>query len=117
MGRIEAQPDAAENTGSGDHFFARLRVATTAGEVFEHYVDRPLGRDRDHPLPEGTLEAKFVDCARIALDPDSTEALVHMCGELETVDDLAAVVDIIAAGVKPRRASEPFNAERGRAYA
>ena len=45
-------------------FLCRLRITTAAGETFEHFVDRPVGRDRDHPLPPGALEAKFRDCAQ-----------------------------------------------------
>jgi hypothetical protein len=62
-------------------------VTTASGEAHEHFVDRPLGRDRDHPLPEGTLQAKFRDCARRALDEASTEEVLRLCGALDELAD------------------------------
>ena len=51
-------------------YYAEITVETTDGRTLSKYVDSPVGRDRDHPLPEGALEAKFDDCAAQALDPD-----------------------------------------------
>src|SRR5215475_6058867 len=67
--KVAAAGDANPARAADDHFYARVRVTTTAGEAFEHFVEAALGRDRNHPLPTGTLEAKFRDCARRALDP------------------------------------------------
>jgi 2-methylcitrate dehydratase PrpD len=96
--KVDAKPDANLGRAADDHFYARVRVMTTAGEAFEHFVDRPFGRDRDHPLPDGTLEAKFRDCARRALDPATTETLLRLCGTLEELADAGAVLDALAAG-------------------
>ena len=68
MTRVHAAPDPAAKRETNDHFYCRLKITTTAGETFEHFVDRPVGRDRDHPLPPGALEAKFRDCAKTVLD-------------------------------------------------
>jgi len=69
--------------------------------AFEHFVDRPLGRDRDHPLPAGTLEAKFRDCASLVLDAESVDTLLRLCGGLESVVDVANLLDVVAAGTTP----------------
>ena len=89
-----------------------MKITTTAGETFEHYVDRPVGRDREHPLPAGALEAKFRDCAKTVLDAKAVETLLGRCLALETVADVSDVLNVIAAGVKP-----PALAPRSRAYA
>jgi 2-methylcitrate dehydratase PrpD len=96
--KVDAKPDANLGHEADDHFYARVRVTTTAGQALEHFIDRPFGRDRDHPLPEGTLEAKFRDCARRALDPATTETLLRLCGTLEEVADAGAVLDALASG-------------------
>ncbi len=75
----------------------------------EHFVDRPLGRDRDHPLPAGTLEAKFRDCARRALDEASTEEVLRLCS---TLDELADAGDVLTA-MTHTRSVEPLDAQAG----
>jgi 2-methylcitrate dehydratase PrpD len=117
MARVHATPDPDAHTDTGDHFYARLRVTTTAGTTFEHFVDTPLGGDRTHPLPPGTLAAKFRDCAGLALDAVSTETLLKVCGELDTVADVAEVLNVMAAGAALRAGIEPSGGARVRAFA
>jgi 2-methylcitrate dehydratase PrpD len=109
--KVNAQPDDSLGCSAEDHFYARVRVTTASGEAHEHFVDRALGRDRDHPLPEGTLEAKFRDCARRALDEASTEEVLRLCG---TLDELADAGDVLTA-MTHTRSIEPLDARR--AYA
>jgi len=109
--KVNAQPDANLGRTAADHFYARVRVTTSAGEAFEHVVEAALGRDREHPLPAGTLEAKFRDCAQRALDPQATEAVLRLC---TTLDELADAGDVLAA-MDPARTIEPLDAKR--AYA
>jgi 2-methylcitrate dehydratase PrpD len=106
--KVNAQPDAGLGRTADDHFYARVRVTTTAGEAFEHVVEAALGRDQDHPLPAGTLEAKFRDCARRVLDPHATEAVLRLC---TTLDKLADAGDMLAA-MDPPRTVEPLDARR-----
>jgi 2-methylcitrate dehydratase PrpD len=98
--KVAAAADASLGRAEDDHFYARVRVTTTTGETFEHFVDRPLGRDRAHPLPAGTLEAKFRDCARVVLAPECIEAVVRLCDNLEYVPDVKGILDVLAVGVK-----------------
>jgi 2-methylcitrate dehydratase PrpD len=112
MTRVHSAPDPAAISETSDHFYCRLKITAASGETFEHFQDRPIGRDKDHPLPAGALEAKFRDCANTVLDTQSVETLLQRCLALETVTDVAAILDGIAAGVKP-----PTRATRSRAYA
>ena len=112
MARVHSAPDPAAKHETSDHFYCRLKITTTAGESFEHFVDRPVGRDRDHPLPAGALEAKFRDCAKTVLDAKAVETLLDRCLALETVADVSDVLDVIATGITP-----PTLAPRSRAYA
>jgi len=111
MAKVNAQPDDSLGRSADDHFYARVRVTSASGETHEHFVDRALGRDRDHPLPEGTLETKFRDCARRALDEASTEEVLRL---ISTLDELADVGDVLAA-MAHSRSVEPLDARR--AYA
>jgi 2-methylcitrate dehydratase PrpD len=101
MGRIRAAPDPQATMETTDHFYARVRVTLQSGEQVETYVDRPLGRDRDHPLPAGTLEAKFRDCAGQALTAVAAENLLERLLALEAAGPIALLSRIIAEGLKP----------------
>ena len=116
MAKVHAAPDPDASAETDDHFYARVRVTTVTGTAFEHFVDRPLGRDRDHPLPAGTLVAKFRDCASTVLDADSAEALARLIADLDNVADVADVLQVLAAGVRLRPAIESLDARRGHAY-
>jgi 2-methylcitrate dehydratase PrpD len=117
MAKVHATPDPDASAETDDHFSARVRVTTVSGATFEHYVDRPLGRDRGHPLPPSTLVAKFRDCASAVLDADSAEALVRLIADLDNVADVADVLQVMADGVTARPAIQPLDLRRGRAYA
>jgi 2-methylcitrate dehydratase PrpD len=110
--RVHAAADPAAESETGGHFFCRLKITTTSGEVLEHLQDRPIGRDKNHPLPPGALEAKFRDCAQRVLEPGAIETVVRQCAALETLPDVSAVPEVIAAGVKA-----PTVETRSRAYA
>jgi len=99
MAKVDASPDP--NAGeSDDHFYARVRVTTTTGDTFEHFVDRPLGRDRAHPLPSGALQTKFRDCARLALHDDCVEILVKTLHDLDRISEMADVVEVIRGSAR-----------------
>jgi 2-methylcitrate dehydratase PrpD len=117
MAKVNATADPNAESETDDHFFARVRVTANSGKTFEHYVDRPLGRDREHPMPSGTLVAKFRDCASTALDADSADALVRLVADFDNIAEVAEVLQVLAAGVRANPAIESLDARRGRAYA
>lgn len=100
MGRIEAQPHPDAVMETTEHFFAQVRVTTRDGSVFEAYVDRPLGRDRKHPLPLGALETKFRDCANLVLVPTATDALAEAILDLRSVDDVRPIGALMRDGLR-----------------
>jgi len=111
--RVYAAADPTAEGETGGHFFCRLRITTAGGETVEHLQNRPIGRDKDHPLPPGALEAKFRDCARLVLDAPAIESLVGLVGALETLPDVASVTDAIAGGVKTAESlTDPHPEER-----
>ena len=78
--------------------------------MFEHFVDRPMGRDRAHPLPEGALEAKFIDCAQEVQDGASAQALLAAFLDLEAIEDVRGVAAMMRAGLLPDTAPLPARA-------
>ncbi|MGV8989227.1 MAG: MmgE/PrpD family protein [Cypionkella sp.] len=91
MAKVEAAPHPEARMDSDEHFFALVRITTTDGRVLETYVDRPLGRDRDHRLPDGALEAKFLDCAAQSLTEDSAASVLRSLLAIEQVKDIGAI--------------------------
>jgi 2-methylcitrate dehydratase PrpD len=101
MSRIKAAPDPQASMETTDHFYARLRITLRSGEQVETFVDRPVGRDREHPLPSGTLEAKFRDCARQVLTDVAADRLLEGLLALEIAGSITQLSNIIAEGMKP----------------
>lgn len=101
LGRVRAAPDPEATMETTDHFYARVRVTLRSGEQVETFVDRPVGRDRDHPLPPGALEAKFRDCAGQVLTDVAAAHLLERLLALDTAGPIALLSTIIADGIKP----------------
>ncbi|MEA2986440.1 MAG: hypothetical protein QOD94_2694 [Alphaproteobacteria bacterium] len=106
LGRVRAAPDPQATMDTTDHFYARVRVTLRSGEQVEAFVDRPVGRDRAHPLPAGTLEAKFRDCAGQVLSDVAAAHLLERLLALDTVGPIALLSNIIAEGTKPAARDE-----------
>ncbi len=121
--RIVAEPHPEAVMESTEHFFADVEVTTTSGETFRTYVDRPLGRDRAHPLPPGALETKFRDCAAPVIADDAARAIEAAILGLELQADIRTIGDVMRDGVarygaaprcvrlRPVRKPEPENQE------
>lgn len=99
MSRVRAAPDPDARMDTSEHFYARVRVTLGSGEQVEAFVDRPLGRDRHHPLPPGTLEAKFRDCATQVLTEAAAAELLDALLGLESCASISEVSGLIAAGL------------------
>ena len=96
MARVAAEPHPEADIASTEHFFAEVTVCLRDGSTISQRVERPLGRDRDHPLPEGALERKFLDCARLALSETAALALRDALLSLERVSDLRDLSALLA---------------------
>ena len=106
LGRVRAAPDPDATMETTDHFYARVRVTLRSGEQVETFVDRPVGRDREHPLPSGALEAKFRDCAGQVLTDVAAARLLERLLALDTAGPIALLSNIIAEGMKPGAPAE-----------
>jgi 2-methylcitrate dehydratase PrpD len=91
MQRITAAPHPAARMDTTEHFFAEIFVTLTDGTELHHRVERPVGRDRNHPLPKGALAAKFDDCARRTLPSAQSDALHVALMRLETTPDISTL--------------------------
>lgn len=104
MSKVTSVADPNARTDSTDHFYARVRVTTNDGRQLESFVEAPLGRDKDHPLPQGTLEAKFLDCASQKLERAAASSLMDRLLSLESVADMNSLSEAMAAGLAAPKA-------------
>ena len=108
MARINAEPHPEAVMESTEHFFADVEVTTTSGAKLHAYVDRPLGRDRAHPLPPGALETKFRDCVAPVIADDAARAIEAAILGLEAQADIRTIGAAMREGMRqaaPRRAA------------
>lgn len=88
MQRISAKPHPDARMDTTEHFFAEIFITLQDGTELHHRVERPVGRDRNHPLPKGALGAKFDDCARRALPIAQSDVLHAALMRLAATPDI-----------------------------
>lgn len=96
MDRITAEPHPDAVYESTEHFFAEVTVTMRDGRVLTGRVERPVGRDRDHPLPTGALEAKFADCAGAVLSSQVCDQIAGRILEFEKEADISQISALLS---------------------
>jgi hypothetical protein len=99
MTRIHAAPHPDAIMETTEHFYADIRVTMADGRVFDAHIDRPLGRGRDHPLPPGALEAKFIGCATQVVDEPTAQMMSAAILDLGALASIRAIGEMMRAGL------------------
>jgi 2-methylcitrate dehydratase PrpD len=81
---VRADPELVDGT-------ATIEIESTAGDVVRRHVDTPHG-DPGDPLSDAEIEAKFRAAAEPQLTAEATERVIALVGELESVEDMSAVL-------------------------
>ncbi|HET9016832.1 MAG TPA: hypothetical protein VFN57_14625, partial [Thermomicrobiaceae bacterium] len=89
-----------KGAGAPDMGQARLEVRLADGSVRHAEVAAPRG-SAVCPLSDAELEAKFLDCAALALGADGARRALDLVRDLERLNDVRA----LTAALTPRRAS------------
>jgi len=89
--RIHAAPHPEMRMDSREHFGAEVRVTLTDGRVLVQKVRQAVGRGSGDPLPAELLEAKFLDCASLALPAAAARALLTILRGLQEVATVGSV--------------------------
>lgn len=71
---------------------AYLRVTTQSGDVVESYFDAPTGTP-PNPMSDEELHEKYRRCVAPYFPDDQTERSLELLDDLESVDDVSALVD------------------------
>ena len=67
--KIKAEPHPKSKPNEKNVYYAES-ITTKEGKHLRKFVDAPVGRDKDHPLPENALLNKFYDCCDGVLAPE-----------------------------------------------
>lgn len=100
--KIRIEEDAElEGKGPAFRHAARLRVLTTDRRTFTREVLHRRGSP-ENPIARPDVERKFKSNVDCLLEPGARNRLVELCSSLETLQSVAAIIDIAAAPVMSR---------------
>jgi 2-methylcitrate dehydratase PrpD len=91
--RAEPHPEAKPN--EKNVYYAELTITTKDGRHLQKFVDAPVGRDKDHPLPENALINKFYDCCVGVLARGSEIELANKLQNFQDVSDIQHLSEFI----------------------
>jgi 2-methylcitrate dehydratase PrpD len=92
---IRAEPHPKSKPNETNVYYAELTVTTKDGRNLKKFVDAPVGRDKDHPLPENALINKFYDCCVGVLAPGSEVELANKLQNFQDVSDIQHLSEFI----------------------
>ncbi len=93
--KIKAKSHPKAKSTDKNIYFAELFITTKDGRKLTLFVDAPVGRDKDHPLPENALINKFYDCCQGALQKGSEVELAAMFHHLHEIPSINQISEFI----------------------
>ena len=76
-------------------YYAELSITTKEGKHLQKFVDAPVGRDKDHPLPENALLNKFYDCCDGVLAQEKQSILAKKLQNFQDLSDIQHLSEFI----------------------
>lgn len=89
--RVRSLPYPEETRNTVDPIGTDVRVTLKDGRVLTQHLRQARGRGTADPLPAELLEAKFLDCASIALPEAAAQRLLASVRGLENVQAVSSV--------------------------
>lgn len=93
--KIRAEPHPKSKPDEKNVYYAELSITTKDGRRLQKFVDAPVGRDKDHPLPENALLNKFYDCCDGVLEPGTELSLANRLQNFQDVSDVTHISEFI----------------------
>jgi 2-methylcitrate dehydratase PrpD len=93
--KIKAEPHPKSKPNEKNVYYAELSITTKDGEYLQKFVDAPVGRDKDHPLPENALLEKFYDCCDGVLKSGTEAELAKKIQYFHNVADVHSISEFI----------------------
>lgn len=99
--RIHAAPYTEKQFPAGHYVGAELKLALSDGKTLSAKLERALGRTSANPIAIEQMKAKFENCARRVLNPESVAAVSRMIEsfeELDSVREFTTLLELASAG-------------------
>ena len=93
--KIKAEPHPKSKPNEKNVYYAELSITTKEGKHLQKFVDAPVGRDKDHPLPENALLNKFYDCCDGVLAPEKQSILAKKLQNFQDLSDIQHLSEFI----------------------
>lgn len=92
---IRAEPHPKSKSNEKNVYYAELSITTNDGRHFQKFIDAPVGRDKDHPLPKNALLNKFYDCCDGVLAPGTETGLANKLQNFQDLSDVQLISEFI----------------------
>ena len=92
--KVEMRIDPALRAGSSGARSARVTTRLRNGEVYTVHCQDPKGSPAV-PMTAQEMEAKFRECARLAISEDTTKPALEMIDQLEALDDVGRLCGLL----------------------
>ncbi|MEC5293419.1 MmgE/PrpD family protein [Aurantimonas sp. C2-6-R+9] len=103
MSRVEVVEEPAFNEGFPDKWTAEVTIETADGRCLVGSSDMPLG-EWVNPVPASRVEEKARDLLSLVMDESSIDTLVARLADLQTVDNVSAMLPEIGGSAPKLRA-------------
>jgi 2-methylcitrate dehydratase PrpD len=88
---VSVDPAMTPDTPRTNEGGSRIVVTFRDGTNITRSIKRPIGRVPDQPLPDSSVDQKFIDCCRTRLGSERTASLLQTLRSLETVSSMREV--------------------------
>lgn len=99
MGRVavSVDPAMAPDTPRTKEGGSRLVLTFKDGSSITRHIEQPVGRVPGHPLPDSSIDVKFIDCCSKIIGNSETESLLVSLRNLETVPSMRSIGALLTA--------------------
>jgi 2-methylcitrate dehydratase PrpD len=94
---VSVDPALTPDTPRTNEGGSRITVTLKDGSNLTRSIKQPVGRVPGQPLPDSSIDGKFIDCCRSRLGSERTASLLENLRNLETVSSLRAVGALLTA--------------------
>ncbi len=98
LGKVTATAHPSLPKDMGEHYQGVVNITTVDGQQFSARVDQPL-RGPQNLAPPDRLEAKFKDCAGLALRADAVPRLYEQLRAVDSLSNICELTEFMAQSV------------------
>jgi len=99
MRRVEVSVNSAmtPDTPRTNEGGSSIAITFKDGSSLTRSIEQPVGRVQGHPLPDSSIDGKFLDCCRKKIGRQRSDSLLASLRNLETVSSMRSVGELLTA--------------------